>query len=350
MESPTPPKAPSLRELVGKALRYSRIAVLVGVVVWLPVAAVAWWTSRPGPAGQLAHTDEYSFTPMPEDLAPLRKWTARQSGVANVEVRRVTKPNKEGPLEVIEMRYGSSRREALAPPWKELGYPKPEQATHHWSGKLRIALARGIGFYAFLLARCLDLGFLIAAIVWFRRARRSGQPLPGLFRGPRRPAALWGLGTGLVLAGLALLYWWLVPLASSRGIAGAWPMTVFWPTWAQVLSLLLVPVVFPVCQESFFRGAVLGSFQNADRPKTGILVSALLFTVAQLSLREAPVFFVMGLVLAWLYNRMGSLLAPLVAASVCAAVAITLPSFWIGPELVEEVTKRMLEALQGAGK
>jgi membrane protease YdiL (CAAX protease family) len=80
------------------------------------------------------------------------------------------------------------------------------------------------------------------------------------------------------------------------------------------------------------------------------LVSALLFTVVQLDLRAAPVFLVMGVVQAWLYKRKESLLAPLLAGCVCAALAITLPSFLLGAEFVRELTQGMLDALQKLGR
>lgn len=346
---PSTMEVSTLRELVGNASRYLRTAVIVGMVVWLPVATLAWWADRAGPEGILRHTDRFTFTSMPADLGPLRDWMARQPDVVDVEVQPAQRPEDKDSSETVELRYGSRSQQALAPPWKELGYAQPTRPTHHWSGKINIAIGHDIGFYIFLLARCLDLGFLIAAIVWFLRARRSGQPLPGLFRGAARRAAVWGLGTGLVLAGLALLYWWLVPF-SEQGITGAWPLAIFWPGWAWILSLGLLPVVFPLCQELFFRGALLGSFQAAGRAKTGILVSALLFTIAQLNFYEAPVFLVMGLAQAWLYNRTRSLLAPLVAGFVCAALAITLPSFVIGPEIARELLQKTVEAMQNLGK
>ena len=325
---------------------YMAKAALIGVLVWVPIATIAWWTGRPGPQDNHRHTHQFTFAAIPTDLDPLRGWAVRQPGIQDVEVQRVTKPDKR---EVVELRYGSSSKQWLTPPWEELGCPKPQSMARQWSGKLRITVQHGLAYYLFLLSRSLDLGFLIVGILWFRRARRSGRPLPRLFRGAARRAAVWGLVAGLVLAGLVWLYA-QVPVAAGKGIAGPWWMTVFWLPWARILSLSLVPLVFPLCQELFFRGALFGSFQGAGRPWTGIVVSALLFTVVQLDLRAAPIFLVMGVVQAWLYKRTESLLAPLVAGFVCAALAITLPSLLIGPELLRELTQGMLKGLQNVGK
>ncbi|MHC4078314.1 MAG: lysostaphin resistance A-like protein [Planctomycetota bacterium] len=339
-------REPGRRQLIGTALRYVGKAALIGVLAWVPIATIAWWTGRPGPQDTQKHTEEFTFAAMPTDLAPLRDWATGQPGVQDVMVRRVEKAGKG---EVVELRYGSQSKEHLAPPWQELGYLRPDSTTRRWVGKLRIGVHQGLSYYLFLLARCLDVGFLIVGILWLRRARRAGRPLPRLFRGAARRAAVWGLVAGLVLAGLVWLYS-LVPLAAGKGIAGAWPMTVFWPAWARIVSLSLVPLVFPLCQELFFRGALFGSFQGAGRPWTGVLVSALLFTVVQLDLRAAPAFLVIGVVQAWLYKRTESLLAPLIAGFVCAALAITLPSFLLGTEFLHELTRGMLEAIQDIGK
>lgn len=340
------PATPTLGEHVRETWTHSKTALLIGVVVWLPVATLVWW---PGSPERLEHQDQFGFVSGPTDPGPLRDWVTKQPDAADVEVRQLTKPEKEETPHWIEVRYVSTTPKGLEPPWEELGYGQPKKTERRWSGKIRIDLHQDVGFYLFLLSRCLDVGFLIAAMRWLRGARRSGRPLPALFRGAALPATLWGLAAGLVLAGLALLYWWLLPLADT-GIAGAWPWTLFWPGWAGILSLSVLPLGFCLCQELFFRGALLGSWQGAGHPRTGIVLSGVLYTVAQLSLREAPIFLVIGLTQAWLYNRTRSLLAPLTAGILCAALAITLPSAVIWADLLQELTQKTLAAMQNAGK
>ncbi len=381
----------TLRQLVGSALLSLRKAALVGVLVWVPTAALAWWTGRTTPSDLVRHTAEFGFADFPQapaGLDALRTWVTGQPGIEDVEVRLVAKPDSkvewrpvsksetkpgqkpetkpgtkaekepgtvigtetgtetQQERKTVQLRYRSMSREPLAPPWEELGYAKPSWTSRQWSGKFQIGVHQGIGFYLFLLARCLDVGFLVAGIGWFRRSRRSGWPLPRLFRGAARPAAIWGLVVGFVLAGLAWLYrWW-----AGNGIAGAWPLAAFWPAWTWILSLSLLPLVFLLCQELFFRGALFGSFQRANRPMIGVVVSALFFTLAQLDPGGAPVFLVIGLAQAWLYQGTGSLLAPLVAGVVYTGLAIILPSFVVGPELLLELKQGLLQSLQNVGK
>lgn len=333
---------PTLRQLLGNAWPHVAGALIIGVLLWVPTATVFWWTGRTAPRGLLQHTDEFSFAVIPADLEALRAWVVRQPGIQEARLHRVAKDGEE---ELLELCYRSASTESLAPPWKQLGYPQPASAVHRWRGRLQIRVHQKPAFYLFLLARCLDLGALIVALRWLRRARRSGRPLPRLFRGAARPALLWGLGAGLVLAGVA----WLPALAAD-GIAGSWALMALWPRWAWILGLCLLPLVSSLCQELFFRGALFGSFEEAGRPLTGVLVSALLFTLAQLNLQAVPVFLVIGIAQACLYRYTKSLLAPLLAGFVCAALAITVPSFMIGPGLLQDLLQSTLEAMKNLGK
>ena len=75
-----------------------------------------------------------------------------------------------------------------------------------------------------------------------------------------------------------------------------------------------------------------------------------MFTLAQLNLQAVPVFLVIGIAQACLYRYTKSLLAPLLAGFVCAALAITVPSFMIGPGLLQDLLQSTLEAMKNLGK
>ncbi len=75
--------------------------------------------------------------------------------------------------------------------------------------------------------------------------------------------------------------------------------------------VLLVGVLDPIAEEIFFRGVVHTAFQNKDGFKIGILVSSMVFALAHLDLAVLPILFVMGAVLAYVYYKTESLLAPM---------------------------------------
>jgi uncharacterized protein len=72
-------------------------------------------------------------------------------------------------------------------------------------------------------------------------------------------------------------------------------------------SCFLLVVVAPVTEELFFRGFVMTGFLKRYRPWTAIVLSSLLFSVFHLIPYQYFGAFVLGLVMAWLRWRTGSL-------------------------------------------
>ena len=62
-----------------------------------------------------------------------------------------------------------------------------------------------------------------------------------------------------------------------------------------------------ICEELLFRGVVLTALRDRFRPKTGVIISSLLFSVYHLNPAQMPTAFVLGLILGWLTLRSGSI-------------------------------------------
>lgn len=84
-------------------------------------------------------------------------------------------------------------------------------------------------------------------------------------------------------------------------------------TWGGAIAVILVGgVVVPFAEELFFRGVLYRWLRGRIGVWGGVLVSAALFGLAHIFLPTAVSAFVIGLVLAWVYERSESLWVPFV--------------------------------------
>lgn len=78
------------------------------------------------------------------------------------------------------------------------------------------------------------------------------------------------------------------------------------------LGILAIALLGPVAEELCFRGAIVGGMlRRGHRPWVAVLVSSLLFGLVHFNPAQVPFATAMGLVLAVLYLRTGSLLLPI---------------------------------------
>jgi membrane protease YdiL (CAAX protease family) len=91
---------------------------------------------------------------------------------------------------------------------------------------------------------------------------------------------------------------------------------------------VLLAIVVPVGEEVFFRGFVYGGLRARWGPPAAAAASALFFAAVHLQLLHGVPIFALGLLLAWLYARTGSLLPPIVAHAAHNVVAVL--SAWYG--------------------
>jgi len=94
------------------------------------------------------------------------------------------------------------------------------------------------------------------------------------------------------------------------------------PTMSSRVALVLVGfVVIPLAREVFFRGIVFSEIMRSTSARVATVASAVLFSVSQLDWRAIPTTLVLGLALARLRERTGTVLAAAAAHVAFFAVA-----------------------------
>ncbi|HTE19404.1 MAG TPA: type II CAAX endopeptidase family protein [Armatimonadota bacterium] len=145
---------------------------------------------------------------------------------------------------------------------------------------------------------------------------------------PRRPAQLWALGLGLLIP--LILVMDLLESVIRRLVAdGVFPFAAQLEQLSReanaleflnaargqpvalVLLVLIVGLVGPVAEEVFFRGFAYRAFKERFGVRGGVVLSALLFALIHGNPIALVPIFVAGALLAWLYERTGSLAAPI---------------------------------------
>ncbi len=86
--------------------------------------------------------------------------------------------------------------------------------------------------------------------------------------------------------------------------------------------LFLLAVVVPIGEEVFFRGLVYGGLRLKWGVVVGVLASALFFAAVHVQVVHALPIFALGLLLAVLYERTGSLLPGMVAHGINNVIAV----------------------------
>jgi hypothetical protein len=94
------------------------------------------------------------------------------------------------------------------------------------------------------------------------------------------------------------------------------------PTMSSRVALVLVGfVAIPLAREVFFRGIVFSEIMRSTSARVATVASALLFTLSELDWRSIPTTLVLGLALARLRERTGTVLAAAAAHVAFFAVA-----------------------------
>lgn len=118
----------------------------------------------------------------------------------------------------------------------------------------------------------------------------------------------------VVLAGLLIGFLYdllLVSLGVDAPSAVPSEFTASGPAFAMVAVLAVF--VAPLAEETFFRGFMFAGIAKRLGYVWGIVLSALLFSLAHMEVLALPPIFILGLLLAWLYVRTGSIWPCIVA-------------------------------------
>ncbi len=91
-----------------------------------------------------------------------------------------------------------------------------------------------------------------------------------------------------------------------------------------ILTLIAAAVIAPIAEETFFRGFMYGGLRGRIGTVGAMLVSTLFFTALHLSIDQfIPIFF-LGLFLAWLYEKTGSLYPGIILHASNNAISLVL--------------------------
>jgi membrane protease YdiL (CAAX protease family) len=125
-----------------------------------------------------------------------------------------------------------------------------------------------------------------------------------------------GIGSTLVLFGVSEL---LTRLGQPPPVTPAEQAIAMLDPWLVVFAIVLFA---PVAEELFFRGIVFNAWLREAGRVLAYVGSAALFALIHLSLVSLLPIFLLGLALAWAYERTGSLLTPIVMHATVNGISV----------------------------
>jgi membrane protease YdiL (CAAX protease family) len=140
--------------------------------------------------------------------------------------------------------------------------------------------------------------------------------------GAVRSGVLWGVAAWFVATALGAL---MVTLLQAVGV-DAEPQTAeravnMLEPWIVVPAVVIVA---PIAEEVFFRGVVFNAWLREGGRRWAFIGSSALFAIIHLSIVSVVPIFVLGLALAWIYDRTGSLVAPIAMHAVVNGISVAL--------------------------
>jgi membrane protease YdiL (CAAX protease family) len=153
-------------------------------------------------------------------------------------------------------------------------------------------------------------GAIGAAVLWAARQTSDARRALGLVKPASWPRAL-GLALLTVIAALAVSAA-LEPIlhaARQQGLApDAGRPPGLSPIIGAALACIALAIVGPLVEELLFRGLLTAAFRQRFGPWRTALLTAALFALAHVLPRVIPPVFILGLALAFVYERVGSTL------------------------------------------
>jgi membrane protease YdiL (CAAX protease family) len=171
----------------------------------------------------------------------------------------------------------------------------------------------------------LELAFLTGAFTFALRVAGNDWLAAARRLGLRRPQVAW---IGLTLGGLGAYFATAILLSALGADAEQVDVTEELGFDASVLGAIaagvLIVLVAPIVEEIFFRGFFFAGMRTKMRPELAMLISGLFFGAIHLTTGNLVVglqLSVLGVILAYLYNRTGSLWSPIALHMVNNALA-----------------------------
>jgi len=190
-------------------------------------------------------------------------------------------------------------------------------------------LLLGTGDLTFLGAVVILVSTQVALLIvgWLFVYRPKALAALPRFPGPDAARALraglgWGVVAWLVSTTAIVIAAWVLeqlgvpaePQTAERAIEVLDP-------WLVVIAVVIVA---PAAEEVFFRGVVFNAWLREAGRRWAFFGSAALFAAIHLSLLSLLPIFVLGLALAWVYDRTKSLLAPMAMHATVNGISVAL--------------------------
>ena len=186
---------------------------------------------------------------------------------------------------------------------------------------------------------CLQCGIVVLVFLLLRKTKSHwraafgpiGQPWFRLWLEP----ALFGVGFILPAFGLHYISQTvLAQLGHEPVVQQAVQMVMATEHPVEVgLQIVSVVMMAPIAEELLFRGILFNTIKHAGYPLAGMFASAALFALVHGSVALMLPLFVMGFALAWVYEKSGSIIAPIVMHATFNAINFTFLK--MAPTLVE---------------
>jgi len=181
-----------------------------------------------------------------------------------------------------------------------------------------------LGFMLILSTVVLDA--VLVAVVYFRVVRPGVITWADMGLSAARLATAWRIGPLAALALFAVVAALELAL-KALGVQQTQLESLQWlhsvPLWLFVLVALTAAVLAPIAEEIYFRGYVFRAYYEQKGPLQAYLFSAALFALVHLNLPAFLPIFAVGLFLAYVYRRTGSVLPGMLAHAFNNAVAFT---------------------------
>jgi len=234
--------------------------------------------------------------------------------VRQIRIRRVLPPERyRGPSVFLLLALALVIGSALTAPFTD-------DALALGSGQGEISL---LGSAVILVAA--QLGLLIVGYLFVYRtnALAALPSFPG--RDPIR-AIVAGLGWGvLAWIGSTIVLFLVSELLARIGrpppVGPAEQAIALLDPWLVTVAIV---VFAPIAEELFFRGIVFNAWLREAGRTWAYIGSAALFAAIHLSLESLLPIFLLGLALAWVYQRMGNLIAPITMHATVNGISVAI--------------------------
>lgn len=259
------------------------------------------------------HEIQITFSSLPHSDSDLKQWYSSNPKVRNVSVDRIGHN--------VTVRYTSNSifSKAIWPIWDKIGY----RGAVSYESKRKLAL-RNTAFFFSITILVSQIGFFVVSL--FRL--RSLAEIRKMFipASSRWWIIFSGMICGILLFGLGTIHDYTIKglFGNNLNLHGYWALLKGSSGKDNLLIIIMGVIIAPICEELFFRGWVVRSFIDSGQNTLGYIFSSFLFAIAHVYLSNIVAYFLIGMILAWLYDRTHSLLAPTVAHSINNALA-----FWL---------------------